>query len=133
MARTRTIRGVVAQYETPEWKPLEDVLGYDLCGDFMWMHEVLLDDGRKLQAYKHIYTRRYVHLDADGLALVYHGRERYCPQPLADVLAAVFAPLTDDLWGVTDDQIERSWAAVERLEARAGGAPPSSRTERGGT
>lgn len=133
MGRTRTIRGVFAHCDTPDWKPLENTVGYDVAADFMWMNEVTLDDGRALQAYKHIYTRRYVHLDADGEALVYHARERYRPYPVADVLAAVFAPMSDGLWGVSEDQIERSWAAVDRLRDACDGVPPSPPTERGGT
>jgi hypothetical protein len=117
MGRTRTIKGTLTQCDTPYWKPLEDTVGCDLAGDFMWMCEVTLEDGRRLQAYKHIYTRRSVHLDADGQAFVYEPRERYRPYPVADVLAAVFATLPD-LYGVTDDQIARSRAAVERLEGR---------------
>jgi hypothetical protein len=131
MARTRTIRGVVSQSDTPDWRPLEKTVGRDLAGDFMWMHEVTLDDGRTLQAYKHIYTRRYVHLDSAGKALVHHGRERYRPHPVADALAAVFGPLSGGLLGVTDDQIARSWAAVERLHAVADEPPPP--TGRGDT
>jgi hypothetical protein len=131
MARTRTIRGVVSQSDAPDWRPLEKTVGRDLAGDFMWMHEVTLDDGRTLQAYKHIYTRRYVHLDSAGKALVHHGRERYRPHQVADVLAGVFGPLSGGLLGVTDDQIARSWAAVDRLHAAAD--EPSPPTERGDT
>jgi hypothetical protein len=60
-----------------------------------------------------------VHLDADGDALVYVDRERYRPHPVAGVLAAVFAPLTIALCGVSREQIDRSSAAVERLEEPA--------------
>jgi hypothetical protein len=133
MARTRTIRGVATQHDTPDWRPLEKTVGRDLAGDFMWMHEVTLDDGRTLQAYKHIYTRRYVHLDSAGKALVHHGRDRYRPHPVADVLAAVFGPLSGGLLGVTDDQIARSWAAVERLQAAADGLSPPDSTGRDDT
>jgi hypothetical protein len=117
MGRVKTIRGVMTQGDTPDWAPLEQTVGYDVVGDFMWMFEVQLEDGRKLQAYKHIDTRRYVHLDAAGDALVYLERGRYRPHPVADVLAAVFGPLTIELCGVGREQIDRSWAAVERLEA----------------
>lgn len=117
MGRTRTIKGVMTQGDTPDWKPLANTVGYDLAGDFMWMFEVTLEDGRRLQAYKHIDTRRYVHLDAECQALVYVERGRYRPHSVADVLAAVFAPLIRGLPGVTDDQVARSFAAVDRLAA----------------
>jgi hypothetical protein len=130
MGRTRTIKGVMTQGDTPDWKPLENTVGYDLAGDFMWMFEVTLEDGRRLQAYKHIDTRRYVHLDAEGEALVYvDGGERYRPHPVSEVLAAVFAPLLEGLNGVTDDQVARSLAAVQRLRERT----PVERGGRGGT
>lgn len=119
MGRTRTIRGTFAQSDTPAWRPLEHLVGYELVGDFMWMGEVELADSRRLQVYKHIYTRRSIHLDPDGAAFVYESRERYRPYPVSEVLAAVFATLPG-LWGVTEDQIARSWAAVERLEERSG-------------
>jgi hypothetical protein len=32
----------------------------------MWMFEVRLSDGTPLHAYKHIDTRRYLHLASDG-------------------------------------------------------------------
>jgi hypothetical protein len=116
MGRVRTIRGVIAQGDAPDWTPLENAVGYDVAGDFMWMFEVALEDGRSLQAYKHIDTRRYVHLDPDGEALVYVDRGRYRPHPIAEVLAAVFAPLAIDVYGVSREQLARSWAAVERSE-----------------
>jgi hypothetical protein len=61
----------------PEWQPLLDLLAEAaddesrVLNDFMWMHSVRLEDGRLLQAYKHYWTRRYVHLDSDGNAFVY--------------------------------------------------------------
>ena len=48
----------------PDWQPLIDLL----ASEFMWMHAVPLDDGRTLHAYKHRWTRRYIHLTADGHA-----------------------------------------------------------------
>jgi hypothetical protein len=103
--------------ESPDWKPLLDVVGEEITADFMWMFEVELTNGVKLQAYKHIYTRRYVHLDPDGAAFVFEPRDRYRGFALADVLAAVFAPLPR-LAGVTEEQVDRSWAVVERLSSR---------------
>jgi len=53
---------------TPEWAPLEQVLGPRLCECFMFM-------GRsgELYLYKHIDTRRYLNLDAEGRCFRYTG------------------------------------------------------------
>jgi hypothetical protein len=89
-------------------------VGEEVTGDFMWMFEVALTDGTKLQAYKHIDTRCYIHLASDGRAFVYEEPDRYRRFPAAEVLAAVFTPLPG-LAGVTEAQIDASWAAVDRL------------------
>lgn len=49
------------ELESPNWKPLEEVIGPDGCGAFMWMW-------RKagVEFYKHIRTRHYLLLDSDG-------------------------------------------------------------------
>ena len=112
----RPRNGEMVQYETPNWDPLMEVVGPRVIGDFMWMHEVKLTDGRAVHAYKHIDTRRYIHLDEEGNAFVYTDSGRYKPMPAARVLAAVFMPLTPDLFGVTPGQIAVSWEAVERLD-----------------
>lgn len=54
MAETR--RGIGEQGETPDWEPLLR-LAPKLVDDFMWMFEGHLDDGDRVQAYKHIETR----------------------------------------------------------------------------
>jgi len=115
MARRRTYMGRSTQGDTPNWEPLVELVGELVTGDFMWMFEVELENGTPLQAYKHVDTRRYVHLDPDGRAFVFESPDRYRPVPVADVLAAVFAPLIG-LAGVTADQVSHSWAAVERLQ-----------------
>jgi len=43
----------------------------------MWMFTVEAEYGRRIQAYKHIFTRRYVHLDGTGAAFVYREDGRY--------------------------------------------------------
>lgn len=62
--------------EEPEWEPLLN-FAPDHIGDFMWMFAVQLADGTRLQAYKHYWTRNYLHLDDEGRAFVYVGKERY--------------------------------------------------------
>jgi hypothetical protein len=67
----RIVRGkMTVQYDRPEWGPLLD-LAPDHVEDFMWMFEVELESGLRLHAYKHIETRKYLHLDKEGRAFVY--------------------------------------------------------------
>lgn len=49
------------EFERPNWKPLEKVIGPDGCGGFMWMWR----EG-KVEFYKHIRKRRYLLLDSTG-------------------------------------------------------------------
>jgi hypothetical protein len=60
----------------PEWEPLLN-FAPDHVGDFMCMFAVELTDGTRLQAYKHYWTREYLHLDDEGRAFVYVGKDRY--------------------------------------------------------
>jgi hypothetical protein len=66
----RPKRGRVVNHEAPIWEPLI-ALAPDGLGDFMWMHEVELEDGTRLHAYKHYETRRYLHLDHGDRAFVF--------------------------------------------------------------
>lgn len=60
----------------PEWEPLLN-FAPDHVVDFMWMYAVELTDGTRIEAYKHCWTRDYLHLDDEGRAFVYAGKERY--------------------------------------------------------
>src|SRR3954454_20821752 len=60
----------------PEWEPLLN-FAPDHVVDFMWMYAVELTDGTRLQAYKHYWTRDYLHLDNEGRAFIYAGKQRY--------------------------------------------------------
>lgn len=60
----------------PEWEPLLS-FAPDHVVDFMWMYGIQLTDGTRVQAYKHYWTRNYLHLDDEGRAFVYVGKERY--------------------------------------------------------
>lgn len=67
----RIVRGVTtSQYDTPDWEPLLE-LAAEHADEFMWMFEVELESGLRLHAYKHVETRRYLHLDKEGRAFVY--------------------------------------------------------------
>jgi hypothetical protein len=107
----------MTQGDTPEWGPLLDAVGRYVVADFMWMFEVELSDGTNLQAYKHIDTRRYVHLAADGRAFYFSAPDRYVPIPAERAFSAVFATLAG-LGGVTKEQLTVTWAALDRLAER---------------
>lgn len=67
-----------------EWTPLEQLLGPELCEWFMFM-------GRsgEIFLYKHIDTRRYLNLDAEGQCFRYT-RNGYEPEERARAIANVF-------------------------------------------
>ena len=48
-------------FDQPNWKPLEQLVGPEGSGAFMWMWR----EG-KIEFYKHICTRRYLLLDSEG-------------------------------------------------------------------
>lgn len=61
-----------------DWAPLERFAevatstGHALAADdFMWMGAATFENGRVVHSYKHIDTRRYLHLDASGHAYRY--------------------------------------------------------------
>lgn len=76
MPKDETLAGETLDPDEPEWGPLEDLV-HGLLGDFMYMFAVDLEDGRRLHAYKHYYTRRYLHLAGDGRAYGYTASGRY--------------------------------------------------------
>jgi hypothetical protein len=61
----RRKRGQVVDTRNPIWEPLYE-LAPEHIDDFMWMHEVELEDGTRLHVYKHYETRRSLHLDHGG-------------------------------------------------------------------
>ena len=61
----------VTQSDSPVWEPLIEAVGERLVGTFMWMYEEEMADRTILQVYKHIRTRRYMHLSTDGRAYAY--------------------------------------------------------------
>jgi hypothetical protein len=90
MAAAGTIRGRGTQGEHPNWAPLLELAGPVLVRWFMWMYEVALADGTPVQAYKHVATRRYLHLASPERAFAYVGRQRYCEIGIDEGLADVF-------------------------------------------
>ncbi len=76
MATSRPMRGRILRVDAPEWEPLLN-LAPDHVVDFMWMGTVQLTDGTRIQAYKHCWTRGYLHLSEDGRAFVFVPKTRY--------------------------------------------------------
>jgi len=62
----------------PNWEPLLG-LARIYIDEFMWMGEIELEHGVRLQAYKHYWTRWYLYLDGEGKAWLYSGDGRYEP------------------------------------------------------
>ena len=101
----------------PHWEPLERAVGLALAVTFMWMFEALTADGRRVQAYKHRATRRYLHLDDEGLAYAYR-RDRCVPIPLARALEDALQPWWEDL-DATPDEIADAHDAIDRARRAA--------------
>jgi len=70
------MRGRALPVEVPEWEPLLN-FAPDHVGDFMWMGTIQLTDGTRVQAYKHYWTRDYLHLSEDGRTFVFVPKTRY--------------------------------------------------------
>jgi hypothetical protein len=120
--------GEIEGFDEPHWEPLERLAegDPDVLGCFMWMHRVRLSDGRLVHAYKHWYTRRYLHLAEDGTAFTCRiDRElRLRTAPLEPVLRAVLAQL-HDLEQVSREERE----AADRLVGRHGDHPRAVRAQ----
>ena len=108
----RTLPGSITQSEHPVWQPLLDLVGEDLTGWFMWMFEVELADRSPLHAYKHIATRRYLHLTEDGRAFAYRSEARYTEIAPRAALRGAFAEWEHLLPAPTDPEAVR--AAIRR-------------------
>ena len=87
----------------PEWEPLLNVASRHI-DEFMWMFAVELADGTRLQAYKHHWTRSYLHLDGDGRAFVYIDPKRY---EEIDLGWALFRALEEDV--LNKERFGHSW------------------------
>ena len=60
----------------PDWRPLV-AFAPDEVPDFMWMFRDFLEDGTVIEAYKHSWTRQYLHLDSSGRAYEFVGGISY--------------------------------------------------------
>lgn len=118
----KAIEGELVQYETPNWLPLALIAGIDLVEDFMWMHELELADGSRVHAYKHVDTRRYLHLDDQLNAYVYAEGGRYEPIELAPALHGALSVLWLDAVGCASGAVERARRAIDIVHGREEGA-----------
>lgn len=120
MSNDKTIAGEMGQGDRPNWEPLEVMVGEQLAGEFMWMFQVDLADGTAVHAYKHIFTRRYLHLGEDGRTFVFTRSERYRMIDPFDLLLAVFdgwEDLVDD--GADVEALRAALRQAYRKAARA--------------
>jgi hypothetical protein len=90
MLSAHQLTGTLAQYEEPTWDPLLLLVGRELTGWFMWMHEIRLEDDAAVHAYKHICTRRYIQLAEDGRTFVYIPRGVYRQIPRDEAIDLAF-------------------------------------------
>jgi hypothetical protein len=69
---------ISSRHGDASWGPLERFLPYVLCGGFMYMNEITLENRVTVHAYKHSETRHYLLLDdtADAWEDIDHGRYR---------------------------------------------------------
>ncbi len=67
----RRYSSTIYQFQHPDWEPLLGLAGAELARWFMWMGELRLSDGTRVHGYKHVETRRYLHLSPDGRAFEY--------------------------------------------------------------
>ncbi len=61
----RSMLPLSSEPSIPNWAPLGRLLGPPMCAEFMWMFQL-----QGLEHYKHIETRRYLRLDAEGKCYV---------------------------------------------------------------
>ena len=88
-----------------------------MCAHFMWMHDVLLDDGVVLTAYKHRWTRCYFHLTDDARTFYYVDDDLYCECDPYTAIKAVFAQW--ECCEPTPKERRALRAALRRAAARA--------------
>ena len=74
--------------DTPNWTPLEQLVGISRCPQFMAMGEIT-QDGITIHLYKHIRTRRYLNLDGHGGTYRFTGG-RYEPIGLPEAVHHAF-------------------------------------------
>jgi hypothetical protein len=90
MKSKRLVSGTMTSGDTPDWTELADLIQTEMLGWFMWMFAVELEDGARIEAYKHRISRRYLHLAHDGRAFYFAGNHSYREVDRHDAFVAVF-------------------------------------------
>ena len=121
MPRRTVQAGTLRQYTSPNWLPLEKLIGYDLADWFMWMHELTLDDGTPVHAYKHVATRCYFHLGEDGRAFAYTRGGRYASMDPGEAIDGAFDGWENLLPAPDDPDAVRADLRRAREAATVGG------------
>jgi len=117
--RKKARSGEVVSWDQPNWDPLLG-LARIYVNEFMWMYEAELENGVRLHAYKHYWTRRYLFLDGDGQAWLYREDGRY--EPLVTDLVQHFNRVV--LWrcpGQHEEEAEQWREEQERRLIEAAG------------
>jgi len=117
MSRHNRLRGTVVQSDLCRWAPLERVVGSELAQWFIWTHQIRLDDGTRLDAYKHVVTWRYLHLSEDGASFLLCLDSTYRRADPAAAVATAF-----DGWDDADPSASDQQALIDvlrRLRAQA--------------
>lgn len=110
--------GTVVQTDEPSWSALLTLLGDQLAGWFMWTHELRLEDGTRVDAFKHGATRRYIHVAPDLRAFKCCSDGRYIQVELVPAIREAF--LGWDRTRPSPSQEDQLAAALTTAEALAG-------------
>jgi hypothetical protein len=100
MPANRKTRGEMVNYESPNWAPLEKLVGLELAELFMWMFEVELRNRTRLHAYKHHITRSYLHIAMNGRCFNYVGEGYYRQVSQYHAVTAVFGVWDEEGFGL---------------------------------
>ena len=101
---------------TPNWKPLEEKLGRERCGGFMYMGRL-----NGINLYKHGMVRTYLNLDDSGECFAY-GDGRFEKADFAAELAKVEARL-NELGETLESVYDETYIARKREALRRAGIP----------
>lgn len=115
----KKIKGTTVLPDEPNWEPLRRAAAEWLLGQFMAMHEVDLKIGKRVCCYKHVDTRRSLHIDEQLNAFVYCFDERrpgpghYERVSLDEAFALVLLqPAFEDGW-IEHRRFDRPWRVDE--------------------
>lgn len=134
--RPRRPKPIQATWEIPDepdWGPLIHHVGPLLARWFMYLGGGRLPDGAFVHAYKHVITRRYVHIHDDGRCFVYQEGRKFLEVPRRRAVWAVFGddghyPSDEHEFeaykGAVDAAYFLAWWKDEDEERERAGEPP---------